>query len=88
MATGGADRQILLYDVVTGQQIGEPLFGHDNWVRHLRFDPTGNVLYSGATGGSLIRWDLARRKLFEGHTDRARSVAISPDEQHACHGWL
>jgi len=79
LATGGADRQILLYDVVTGQQIGEPLFGHDNWVRHLRFDPTGNVLYSGATGGSLIRWDLARRKLFEGHTDRARSVAISPD---------
>lgn len=79
LATGGADRRILLYDIISGKQIGEPLIGHDNWVRVLRFDPTGAVLYSGGTGGTLIQWEIARRTLFDGHTDRARSVAISPD---------
>jgi WD40 repeat protein len=79
LATGGADRRILLYDVITGEQIGEPLIGHDNWVRDLRFDAAGDALYSGATGGSLIRWDMTRRKLFDGHTDRVRSLALSPD---------
>jgi len=79
LATGGADRRILLYDVVTGKRIGEPLVGHDNWVRYLRFDAAGDALYSGATGGSLIRWDMTHRKLFDGHTDRARSLALSPD---------
>jgi WD40 repeat protein/DNA-binding SARP family transcriptional activator len=79
LATGGADHKILLYDVATGEQISEPLVGHDNWVRDLRFDAAGDVLYSAATGGSLIRWDMTRRKLFDGHTDRVRSLALSPD---------
>ena len=79
LATGGADHHILLYDLVTGEQIGEPLIGHDNWVRDLRFSATGDALYSGATGGSLIRWDMTRRKLFDGHTDRVRSLALSPE---------
>jgi len=79
LATGGADRKIMLYDIRTGTQIGEPLIGHDNWVRDLRFNATGDALYSSATGGSLLRWDLARRQPFVGHTDRARSLALSPD---------
>jgi WD40 repeat protein len=79
LATGGADRKIMLYDVRSGSPIGEPLIGHDNWVRDLRFDAAGDALYSSATGGSLLRWDLTRRQPFVGHTDRARSVAISPD---------
>ncbi|HAJ36923.1 MAG TPA: hypothetical protein DCL15_14665 [Chloroflexi bacterium] len=79
LATGGADRKILLYDVETKRLIGEPLIGHDNWVRALRFTAAGDALYSSATGGSLLRWDLARRLAFHGHTDRVRSLALSPD---------
>lgn len=79
LATGGADRRILLYDVETKRLIGEPLIGHENWVRDLRFTATGDALYSSATGGSLIRWELARRLPLQGHTDRVRSLALSPD---------
>ena len=79
LATGGFDRRIFLYDLLTDSAIGEPLIGHDNWVRSLRFNAEGNRLYSGATGGGLIRWDLANRLTFDGHTDRVRSVALSPD---------
>jgi WD40 repeat protein/DNA-binding SARP family transcriptional activator len=79
LATGGADRHIYLYDVVKKRQIGERLSGHSTWVRSLRFDEQGAALYSSATAGSLIRWEMARQQLFEGHIGRVRSVALSPD---------
>lgn len=79
LATGGADRNIYLYDTVRKRQIGERLTGHSTWVRSLHFDSQGDTLYSGATAGSLIRWEMARRLPFEGHTSRVRAVALSPD---------
>lgn len=79
LATGGADRRIYLYDIVKAKMIGESLTGHNNWVRSLRFNWPGTALYSSATAGSLIRWEMTRRQLFEGHTSRVRAVALSPD---------
>lgn len=79
LATGGADRYVYLYDIARGRIIGEPLTGHNNWVRSLRFNWQGNALYSSTSEGRLIRWEIGRRQLLEGHTDRVRAVALSPD---------
>jgi len=79
LATGGFDRRIFLYDLRNDRPIGEPLVGHSNWVRSLYFSPQGDMLYSGTTGGGIIRWNLADHLSFDGHTDRVRSVALSPD---------
>lgn len=79
LATGGVDRHIFLYDLVGDNLVGKPLIGHGNWVRSLRFSDDGSRLYSGATGGGVIRWDVANRLPFDGHTDRVRAVALSPD---------
>jgi WD40 repeat protein/DNA-binding SARP family transcriptional activator len=79
LATGGADRYVYLYDVARGRIIGEPLTGHDNWVRSLRFNWQGNALYSATSEGRLVRWEIGRRALLEGHTDRVRALALSPD---------
>ncbi|MCS6827646.1 MAG: hypothetical protein NZ553_13605 [Caldilinea sp.] len=79
LATGGADRYVYLYDVARGRLIGEPLMGHDNWVRSLRFNWQGNALYSATSEGRLVRWEIGRRQLLEGHADRVRALALSPD---------
>jgi WD40 repeat protein/DNA-binding SARP family transcriptional activator len=79
LATGGADHHIYLYDLVSRRMIGSALIGHNNWVRSLRFTHRGDMLYSGTIAGGLVQWNLARRRLLEGHTGRVRAVALSTD---------
>ncbi len=63
LASGGMDATIRLWDVATGQPIGEPLRGHIRNVEFGRFDlafsPDGSMLASGGWDGTIRLWDVS-----------------------------
>ena len=74
---------ILLWDVETGQRIGQPLLGHPKtWVWSLAFSADGSTLASGGNG-TVVLWDWATRRPIglplTGHTGDVFSLAFSPD---------
>ena len=60
VATGSSDRQIILWDVVTGNQarIFQTIPG---CVRSLKFNRAGTHLYAGNDFGELVIFDLIQR---------------------------
>jgi WD40 repeat protein len=59
LASGSWDDTIRLWDVNTGQTIGEPLQGHADWVRSVAFSPDGQTLASGSYDETVRLWDVA-----------------------------
>jgi WD40 repeat protein len=62
LASAGEFGVVLLWDVASGQQSGEPLSGHDRQVASLAFAPDGKTLVSGSMDGTVIFWDITNRK--------------------------
>jgi WD40 repeat protein len=57
LASGSRDSDVILWDPQTGQQIGEPLGGHDDWVNSVAFSLDGRMLTSGSSDNNVILWD-------------------------------
>lgn len=57
---GQDDEKVRLWDVATGQQIGEPFIGHTQVITHLAFSPDGTRLASSGFDALRI-WDVASR---------------------------
>ena len=86
VAAGSRSGFISFWDPETGNQIGEPILGHESGVNSIDFSPDGKIIVSGGwdfPSHSVKIWDVKTRKLvgrpLEGHTSGILSVAFSPD---------
>lgn len=66
LAAASDDNTIILWDPVTGRQIGEPLEGHTDPVSSVAFSPDGDMLASASEDKSIILWDPATGKADRG----------------------
>ena len=85
LASGGEDNNntVRLWDVTSGNAIGQPLEGHKSTVDSVVFSPDGKTLASGSRDTTIILWNVATGKPIgqplEGHSGGVSSVAFSPD---------
>lgn len=79
LAVGGADSLVTLWDPLTGEAIGQPLTGHQNWVRALAFNPSGALLASGGSDTNILLWQTSGGTpigALSGHTAAVRDLAF------------
>jgi len=57
LAAGSDDKIVRLWDIKTGQQIGQ-LLGHTNHVVSVKFSPNGTLLASGSDDKTIRLWDI------------------------------
>jgi WD40 repeat protein len=77
-----AKTTIILWDIETRRQIGEPLTGHSGPVDSIQFSSDGKIFASGSRDGTAILWDVVNHKQIgdrlTGHTNHVVSVAFDP----------
>jgi len=81
IVSGSRDKTVRLWDLATGEQVGE-LKGHRDKVNSVAFSPDGKQIVSGTVGGQVLVWDSATGEQvgeLKGHSCRVYSVAFSPD---------
>jgi WD40 repeat protein len=75
--------EVRLWHAGTGQPLGDPLVGHQDWVLSLAFSPDGETLISGGADDAMLRWNVAARPpistTFGRHSDWVLSLDFSPD---------
>ena len=90
LASASWDNTIILWDVTTGQPIGQPLTDHRDMVQSVAFSPDGKMLASASKDNTIILWDVATGQPLgqplTGHTTWVFSVAFSPDGQTLASG--
>ncbi|KAI0337513.1 WD40 repeat-like protein [Trametopsis cervina] len=89
-ATGSLNNTAELWNVVTGERMGEPIVGHTSLVNSVTFSPDGKIIASGSRDGTICLWDVATRTqigdALRGHTGWVESVAFSCDGQRLVSG--
>ncbi len=75
--------EVRLWHAGTGQPLGDPLVGHQDWVLSLAFSPDGETLISGGADDAMLRWDVAASPpistTFGRHNDWVLGLDFSPD---------
>ncbi len=103
IATGGNDALVKLWDVESGEQIGQ-FEGHDRHIYSVMFHPDGKTVLSGDLSGQVKQWDSATGKqtaVFDAADlynfnargqgvdyGGVRSLALSPDGKTLACGGL
>lgn len=83
LASGGADRQLKLWNTDTGKII-YTLDGHQDAVTALQFMPNGKILISASADCTLGFWDIDGKKLIKqiaAHDQKIHALAVSRDGQ-------
>lgn len=57
IVSGSEDKILRVWDVTTGAQIGDPLYGHDHRVNSVAFSPDGTRIVSGSFDGTIRIWN-------------------------------
>ena len=81
--TGGTDNVVRLWDITTGEQLGQAK-EHSDIVRSVAYSPVGESALSGGDDRIILLWDLEKMqviKRFTGHTSgiRHRCLVFSKD---------
>ncbi|MDO9068394.1 MAG: WD40 repeat domain-containing protein, partial [Deltaproteobacteria bacterium] len=83
IASGSGGMTLRLWDVVTGQPVGEPLIGPDNAVSCVAFNHDGSRVIFGSGDKTLRLWDVVTGQPVGepliGHKNVVSCVAFSPD---------
>ncbi len=85
LASAGDGGSVRLWDVETGEAVGEPFDPLDDWIMSLDFSPDGTLLAAGTALPSLMLWDVSNPtdpialREQEAHDDWVRAVDFSPD---------
>jgi WD40 repeat protein len=89
LASGGADRTVRRWSLLTERRIGSEMLGHQNEVTSVAFDPDGLVIASGSWDQTIGLWSagdgtLVGRDLH--HTGRVTSLSYATDRTLATGG--
>ncbi|KAG8704869.1 hypothetical protein FRC09_003279 [Ceratobasidium sp. 395] len=86
----GHDTAVEIWDVRTGQPVGQPLEGHTDSVSSVAYSPDGAYIISGSNDTSIRIWNArtgqAVGQPLQGHTDWVNSVACSPNGAYIVSG--
>ncbi|KAF5371528.1 hypothetical protein D9757_010362 [Collybiopsis confluens] len=90
LVSGLRDGIVRIWNVQTGQQIGDPLHGHTSLVISVAFSPDGQQVVSGSQDETVRIWNVQTGQQIgdplHGHTSNVTSVAFSPDGQQVVSG--
>ncbi|KIJ59934.1 hypothetical protein HYDPIDRAFT_139883 [Hydnomerulius pinastri MD-312] len=83
LITGSYDRRIRLWDLQSGEAIGEPIWNHKVSVLTVAVSPSGTRFSSGGGDDRILLCDTINRVVvaepLHAHTNRVNSLCFSPD---------
>jgi WD40 repeat protein/serine/threonine protein kinase len=82
IATGTENGVLMLWDVATGNLLGEPINAHEGDVFALAFSPDGTLLASGGSDNIIHLWNVENvtlKSTYSDHTAPITQLVFSPD---------
>ncbi|TFK71077.1 WD40 repeat-like protein [Pluteus cervinus] len=81
---------MIIWDVIVGQPVGQPLQGHCSIVTSVAYSSDGRYVVSGSWDHTVRIWDASTGQPvgqpLQGHSNIVSSVAYSPDGRHVASG--
>lgn len=87
LATGNVEGQIELWDLTSGEAIGQPVVAHADQITGLVFSQDGRFLYTSSVDNTIKIWEMVEQTLIPagnpliGHTGFIYGLDISPNGQ-------